>query len=83
MYTPLNQYFVVMEVEPQFWQNPDALEDIYVALDQRRTWCRWRRSRITSRRHAPLTVNHSGVFPSVTHFLQSGAGRRARRRRER
>ena len=25
MYTPLNQYHVVMEVEPQFWQNPDGL----------------------------------------------------------
>ena len=22
MYTPLNQYYVVMEVAPQFWQSP-------------------------------------------------------------
>ena len=26
MYTPLNQYHVVMEVDPQFWQNPGRAE---------------------------------------------------------
>jgi multidrug efflux pump len=31
IYNPLNQYHVVMEVAPQFWQNPDALKDIYVS----------------------------------------------------
>ena len=30
MYTPLNQYHVVMEVAPQFWQNPSALDDVYI-----------------------------------------------------
>ncbi len=30
MYEQLNQYHVVMEVEPQFWQNPDGLKYIYV-----------------------------------------------------
>ena len=30
MYTPLNQYHVVMEVEPRFWQRPETLRDIYV-----------------------------------------------------
>lgn len=30
MYTALNQYHVVMEVAPQFWQNPDTLKIIYV-----------------------------------------------------
>ena len=30
MYTELNQYHVVMEAAPQFWQNPDALHDIYM-----------------------------------------------------
>src|SRR5438132_4616414 len=29
-YTLLNQYHVVMEVEPRFWQRPDTLRDIYV-----------------------------------------------------
>ena len=30
MYTPLNQYHVVMEVAPRFWQHPETLRDIYV-----------------------------------------------------
>ena len=30
MYTPLNQYHVVMEVAPEFWQNPLFLRQIYV-----------------------------------------------------
>ena len=30
MYTPLNQYHVVMEVDPQFWQNPEGLKHIYI-----------------------------------------------------
>jgi multidrug efflux pump len=29
MYTPLNQYFVVMEVAPQFWQSPQTLSVIH------------------------------------------------------
>jgi multidrug efflux pump len=32
MYEQLNQYHVVMEVEPQFWQNPDGLKYIYVPV---------------------------------------------------
>jgi multidrug efflux pump len=31
IYNPLNQYHVVMEVAPRFWQNPDVLKDIYVS----------------------------------------------------
>jgi len=31
IYNPLNQYHVIMEVAPQFWQNPEALKDIYVS----------------------------------------------------
>jgi multidrug efflux pump len=30
MYTALNQYHVVMEVAPQFWQSPEALKNVYV-----------------------------------------------------
>ncbi|HEY7317906.1 MAG TPA: efflux RND transporter permease subunit, partial [Candidatus Binatia bacterium] len=30
MYTQLNQYHVVLEVAPQFWQNPEGLKYIYV-----------------------------------------------------
>ena len=30
MYTTLNQYHVVMEAAPQYWQNPDFLKQIFV-----------------------------------------------------
>jgi multidrug efflux pump len=31
IYTPRNQYHVVMEVAPQYWQSPDTLDQIYVS----------------------------------------------------
>ncbi|HET6926912.1 MAG TPA: efflux RND transporter permease subunit, partial [Hyphomicrobiaceae bacterium] len=31
IYNPLNQYHVVMEVAPQYWQSPDALAGIFVS----------------------------------------------------
>ena len=31
IYTPRNQYHVVMEVAPQFWENPETLDQLYVS----------------------------------------------------
>ena len=31
IYNPLNQYHVVMEVAPSFWQSPDTLKELYVS----------------------------------------------------
>ncbi|MFI5017915.1 MAG: efflux RND transporter permease subunit [Dongiales bacterium] len=31
IYNPLNQYHVVMEVAPAFWESPDTLNDLYVS----------------------------------------------------
>jgi multidrug efflux pump len=31
IYNDLNQYHVIMEVAPEFWQNPETLRDIYVS----------------------------------------------------
>ena len=31
IYNPLNQYHVVMEVAPQYWQDPQTLKDIFVS----------------------------------------------------
>ena len=77
MYTPLNQYHVVMEVAPQFWQSPDGLNDIYVAAAN---GGEVPLSAVTHYRAntAPLAVNHQGQFPSVTHLVQSRARVRAR-----
>ena len=31
IYNPLNQYHVIMEVAPEFWQNPDSLKQLYIS----------------------------------------------------
>jgi multidrug efflux pump len=65
MYTPLNQYYVVMEVQPKFWQSPEGLNDIYINPT---TGGEVPLSAITRYQAttAPLAVNHQGQFPSVT-----------------
>jgi len=65
MYTPLNQYYVVMEVAPQYWQDPKSLNDIYVHPE---TGGEVPLSAITDFQPttAALAVNHQGQFPSVT-----------------
>jgi multidrug efflux pump len=65
MYTSLNQYHVVMEVAPQFWQSPDALKDVYVEASP------GKEVPLNAIAHfepktAALSVNHQGQFPSVT-----------------
>jgi len=65
MYQPLNQYHVVMEAEPRFWQNPDGLRQIYVKGNN------GAQVPLSAFTHyaaatAPLSVNHQGQFPSVT-----------------
>jgi multidrug efflux pump len=65
IFTPLNQYHVVLEVAPQFRQNPDALRSIYVKSS---TGAQVPLSAITrfGPSTTPLAVNHQGFFPSVT-----------------
>jgi multidrug efflux pump len=65
MYTPLNQYYVVMEVAPQFWQSPEGLKNVYI---HPATGGEVPLSAITrfEPNTAPLAVNHQGQFPSVT-----------------
>ena len=65
MYTPLNQYHVVMEAAPQFWQSPVGLNDVYVHPS---TGGEVPLSAIAhfEPKTAPLAVNHQSQFPSVT-----------------
>ncbi len=71
IYTQLNQYYVVLEVAPRYWQSPEGLKDIYlqsaggnniplstVAHGQANT--------------TPLAVNHTGLFPSITASFNLG-----------
>jgi multidrug efflux pump len=64
-YTLLNQYHVVMEVAPRFWQNPDTLKDIYVHTAGRAA------VPLSAFTHyepssTSLAVNHQSQFPAVT-----------------
>jgi multidrug efflux pump len=65
IYTSLNQYHVVMEVAPEFWQSPDALRGIYVRSS---TGAQVPLTALTrfEPSAAPLQVNHQGLFPAVT-----------------
>ena len=65
MYTSLNQYHVVMEVAPEFWQNPLSLRQLYVdsPAGQQVPLSAFATFASTT---APLTVTHQGLFPAVT-----------------
>ena len=65
MFTQLNQYHVVMEVEPQLWESPEGLKEIYVhpaagGVVPLSAIAHYEPST------APLAVNHQGQFPAVT-----------------
>jgi multidrug efflux pump len=65
MYTGINQYHVVLEVDPKFWQSPTSLQDVYIRSAQGTVVPL---SAIASYQAntAPLSVNHQGQYPSVT-----------------
>jgi len=65
MYTPLNQYFVVMEVDPQYQQNPDSLRGIYIRASNGNEVPLSAIAHLEQSNTA-LAVNHQGQFPSVT-----------------
>ena len=65
LYTQLNQYHVVMEVAPRFWQSPETLKDIYVrssggAMVPLSAFTHFEPAATA------LAVNHQGQFPAVT-----------------
>ena len=65
LYTLLNQYYVIMEVEPKFWERPDALRSIFL---QTPTGAMVPFEVFTKYTVAPtlLSVPHHGQFPAVT-----------------
>ena len=65
IYTQLNQYHVVMEVDPQFQQNPDSLKNIYVRSSSGAQVPLSAFTRIDTGPTA-LALNHQGQFPVVT-----------------
>jgi multidrug efflux pump len=65
-YTLLNQYHVVMEVDPVFWQRPDTLRDIYVPTTGTSSLVPLSAFTHYERSNTSLAVNHQGQFPSIT-----------------
>jgi multidrug efflux pump len=65
IYTQLNQYYVVLEVAPQYWQSPEGLKNIYLqsAAGKSIPLSALAQAHTTT---TALAVNHTGLFPSVT-----------------
>ena len=65
IYTQLNQYYVVLEVAPEYWQSPEGLKDIYLHTSSAGTipLLTVAKGRANT---TPLSINHTGLFPSVT-----------------
>lgn len=65
IYRPMNQYKVVMEVAPKYWQNPETLNDIYILSSEGKevplaTFARFKPG------FTLLSVNHQSQTPSST-----------------
>jgi multidrug efflux pump len=65
IYRELNQYRVVMEAAPQYWQSPEGLRDVNLlsptkGLIPLSSISRWETTR------APLSINHQGQFVAST-----------------
>jgi len=65
LYTAMNQYYIIMEVAPRYWQRPETLQDIYVTSSTGNqvplsAFAKFVESKTL------LAVNHQGQFPSST-----------------
>ena len=65
MYTSTNQYKVILEVQPQFQDDPSALSKIYVSGPNGVQIPLSSFARFTSKIE-PLMLSHQGQFPAVT-----------------
>jgi multidrug efflux pump len=71
IYTQLNQYYVVLEVDPQYSQTPEGLNNIYFHPPGSSSVTATGNAPLftmasTKTNTIPLAINHTGLFPSVT-----------------
>jgi multidrug efflux pump len=81
IYNPLNQYHVVMEVAPQYWQSPETLHDLYVSTSGGTVGGTQSTGAVSTSAETmvpldafshfgpgttPLSVNHQGLFTAAT-----------------
>ena len=65
IYTPANQYYVILEAAPRYWQSPQGLKDIYFNTSSNANipLLAMATPRVST---TPLAINHTGLFPSIT-----------------
>jgi HAE1 family hydrophobic/amphiphilic exporter-1 len=66
IYAPVNQYWVIMELLPQFQLDPSALSQLYVRSSVTNKLVPLQAVAQIARGVGPLTVNHFGQLPAVT-----------------
>jgi len=70
IYTQLNQYYVVLEVAPQYWASPEGLKDVYIHPSLGNSTVTGNTPLLSMAKvktnTTPLALNHTGLFPSVT-----------------
>ncbi|HWC58720.1 MAG TPA: multidrug efflux RND transporter permease subunit [Verrucomicrobiae bacterium] len=66
IFNSLNQYHVVMEVDPYYWQSPAGLDAIYLHATNGTAVVPLSAIAKFQPTTAPIAVNHQGQFPSVT-----------------
>jgi len=75
IYNPLNQYRVVMELAPEYWQSPEALKQVYISVPAKRLPSGEQPGALQvplstlagfAPTNTPLSVNHQGQFAAAT-----------------
>ena len=70
IYMPMNQYYVVLEFAPQYWQSPQDLNYLYLKsntlLNNATAMTPISAMAAPQTSTTALQVNHTGLFPSVT-----------------
>jgi multidrug efflux pump len=70
IYTQLNQYYVVLEVAPKFWADPENLKNVYIHPSPANGTVTGNAPLVSMAKvksgTTPLSLNHTGLFPSVT-----------------
>ncbi|MCF7966050.1 MAG: efflux RND transporter permease subunit [Methylobacter tundripaludum] len=75
IYNPLNQYRVVMELAPEYWQSPEALKQVYISVPAKRLPTGEQPGSLQvplsalasfAPTNTPLSVNHQGQFAAAT-----------------
>jgi multidrug efflux pump len=66
IHTQLNQYYVILEVAPPYFQSPENFKDVYLASKSNNDHIPLFALSTNQANTIPLAINHTGLFPSVT-----------------